>query len=360
MNIFKHLLTVYRSNTGNRQYKTIASLYGYAAVGTSLYAILYFVMKFYYLSAFIFGTYILFLIIAYFLSIKRVLLSLILSFINLSILVISSVLFLGIKSNSHYFLFTGIILFLITEALKKRTGFFLAILCLIEYAVLEVVCSSRVHIIEGMEKFVGVIRYVNIFVAFGAIVYSTIIYRNAVIEYEDKLEKLNDENEYIANFDKLTGLPNRRLLYKKLDEIMVSADKNGTSFVIGIMDVDDFKKINDRFGHLCGDKALKNIAKASLKALRKHDIVGRWGGEEFLIILPDADMKDAKQVMERMRAAVAAASVECEEISNITMTVTIGCEQYRAGKNVVEMINKADALLYKGKKSGKNVVVTEE
>ncbi len=177
-------------------------------------------------------------------------------------------------------------------------------------------------------------------------------------KYEIFLKNLNDKNEYMANYDQLTGLPNRRFLYKKLEESIVLANNNEAAFFIGIMDIDNFKDINDEYGHLCGDKALKSISKTVIKTIRKKDIVGRWGGEEFLIILSDTNLKDGYDTMERIRDNISKMNLECDGL-NMLMTVTIGCSKYVRGLSLDEIIKNADKLLYQGKETGKNIVVNE-
>jgi diguanylate cyclase (GGDEF)-like protein len=147
------------------------------------------------------------------------------------------------------------------------------------------------------------------------------------------------------------------MLYQKLNNLMLSANEDEYGFIIGVMDIDDFKTVNDKYGHLCGDEALKHISKVLAGVLRNCDVIGRWGGEEFLIILPGLEMQTGIAIMERIRTAVSKATISCGE-TKLSVTVTIGCAQYNRNISLVKLLQHADELMYQGKKSGKNVVVS--
>ncbi len=357
MNIIKRIKSSYYNNRRDRKYRPVISLFLFALVGTLSYSITYLVMELYVLSAVIFTAFILFIIAIYLFSINKQMLAMLITLVNLTFFVTLSVMYLGIRSNSHFLLFTAIVLFASAEAMKSRVKYIVGFICIVEYILLAHYFGDAQPLAEVPKQFLSAISHLNIIISFGAIIYTTTAYKKSVVENEKILKELNDKNEYMANFDELTGLPNRRYLYAKLDELMVVAADYEQTFVIGILDIDDFKDINDTYGHLCGDLALKSIAKATGKALRKHDVIGRWGGEEFLVILPDTDMENARQIMERVRQMIATTIVECTD-SEQPVTVTVGCAQYRQAVTLDELIRNADALLYKGKNAGKNVVVT--
>jgi diguanylate cyclase (GGDEF)-like protein len=131
-----------------------------------------------------------------------------------------------------------------------------------------------------------------------------------------------------------------------------------TPFSIAMIDVDNFKKINDSFGHIVGDCVLKEIAKIIKRSLRKSVFVFRYGGEEFLVLLPSTDSKHAYRIMERTRKNIEKAEIKCDEKS-IKITISIGLITVYPAEtlNIKQIIQKADQNLYTAKRKGKNLVV---
>ena len=119
-----------------------------------------------------------------------------------------------------------------------------------------------------------------------------------------------------------------------------------------ILDIDDFKKVNDTYGHLTGDLVLQTIGGLLLKTLRRNDIVARFGGEEFVVLIPDASAKSAEEVAEKIRMKVQA--MRKEAIPSIT--VSVGCATYEAGETAEQFLERADHAVYDAKSSGKNAV----
>lgn len=122
-----------------------------------------------------------------------------------------------------------------------------------------------------------------------------------------------------------------------------------------IIDIDSFKKVNDTYGHNIGDKALVQLSNALLKTLRNIDIVCRWGGEEFMVLLPTADLEASMLLANKIRTFVS--NINIDIIGNIT--VSCGVSQVRSGESMEEAISRADKALYLAKKSGKNCVQSE-
>jgi diguanylate cyclase (GGDEF)-like protein len=156
--------------------------------------------------------------------------------------------------------------------------------------------------------------------------------------------------------DALTGLPNRRATERALASAVAVAERTGSAFAVAIADVDNFKAFNDRYGHDAGDHVLKNVARAIRDGLRPGDHAGRWGGEEFLIVLPSTALEDAAGVVERIRRGVERKRVEWDG-RRLQVTVSVGVTAYpelvdRAGAAVPS----ADAALYKAKHGGRNAV----
>ncbi|NIR43178.1 MAG: diguanylate cyclase [Gemmatimonadetes bacterium] len=157
--------------------------------------------------------------------------------------------------------------------------------------------------------------------------------------------------------DALTGLPNRRATERALASAAAISERTGTPFSVAVVDIDHFKKVNDRFGHDVGDMVLQSVARSIRDELRPGDHAGRWGGEEFLVVLPGAAVEDAARVLERVRRRVEALDVEWRG-KTVTVTVSAGLsgcpEPVRSGTAVVA---SADAALYQAKRGGRNSVL---
>ncbi len=166
---------------------------------------------------------------------------------------------------------------------------------------------------------------------------------------EEQLEAKNRRLEELSMKDYLTDLFNRRALIEKLDFEIKRSMRRNSPFSVLMLDLDHFKLVNDTHGHQIGDKILIQLADLFKKSVREIDIVGRYGGEEFLIILPDCELNEAVKVAERIRSAVEAFEFE----SHIHMTISGGVAEYHTG-SIEDLIAAADQYLYEAKESGRN------
>lgn len=165
--------------------------------------------------------------------------------------------------------------------------------------------------------------------------------------------------ELTSREDPLTGIANRRELCRRFEEDRHRADRRRESLSLILCDVDHFKTINDTRGHDCGDRVLKELARMLRSGVRRQDTVGRWGGEEFLIILPDTDIHGAILLAEKIRTKIAARGFQCEN-APFRVTMTLGASQVRARETMDDAVKRADKALYQGKEAGRNRVVMEE
>ena len=167
------------------------------------------------------------------------------------------------------------------------------------------------------------------------------------------LEIVNAELELLAATDSLTGAGNRRFGERALDDAARSlADETCAHVSLLILDVDRFKSFNDRHGHTAGDRVLIELV-ADLRAhLRRTDTLARWGGEEFVVILPDCPLEQALQIGEALRAAAAARQRIHGEVS----TISIGAAEAAAGESPIDWVTRADTALYAAKAAGRNRV----
>lgn len=171
-----------------------------------------------------------------------------------------------------------------------------------------------------------------------------------------ELEIAKNKLDIISRTDALTGLPNRRDLHEKLVLEVYRAERINHNFCFIFLDIDKFKSINDTYGHNCGDTVLQTVATIFKDQLRKYDSVARWGGEEFLALLPETELEGAVAVAERIRETVEQQTVNYGDIE-IHVTVTLGVAQYDSKLGLEQSIELADRALYRGKNSGRNQVV---
>jgi diguanylate cyclase (GGDEF)-like protein len=175
----------------------------------------------------------------------------------------------------------------------------------------------------------------------------------AYVELRAQGEKL----ETASRTDFLTGLANRRYALDKLHNENTRYQRTHSPYCILLIDIDDFKKINDSLGHGVGDCILKQIALTFKDKVREIDLVTRWGGEEFLILLPDTNLDQGHQVAEKLRQSIEQTRFECDHHS-LTITISIGVEFSQPGQNPMYFVDLADEKLYHAKASGKNQVVS--
>lgn len=164
--------------------------------------------------------------------------------------------------------------------------------------------------------------------------------------YQRRLEKM-------ATTDKLTGLYNRQALDVIFNENFKEADRREVNFSIIVFDIDQFKKINDAHGHLVGDAVLKNIADITTENVRTSDVVCRWGGEEFLVLLKECTLEDGYNMAEKIRTAIKGFHSDYNGI-NVTATVSLGVAQYRSGESEDDLLSRVDKALYTAKQNGRD------
>ena len=165
------------------------------------------------------------------------------------------------------------------------------------------------------------------------------------------------ELEMLSSVDALTGLLNRRMLYDRLRHEIERVRRYKVDLALMFCDLDYFKEINDTHGHKVGDEVLKLVAGILKKSLRTSDIVGRYGGDEFLVVLPQTSLKGAHDLAERIRETVQEMRYEVYEGQSIGTTMSIGVTYYTGGETDVDaLINRIDTALYVSKRAGKNQV----
>jgi len=170
------------------------------------------------------------------------------------------------------------------------------------------------------------------------------------------LERRASELETIAYRDSLTGLSNRRHIELKMQQALQEVEQFGRKAGLLLLDIDSFKRVNDRFGHCTGDMVLQAVADTLMHSLRPGDSAGRWGGEEFIFLAMDVTMESLEAIGERCRHLIAACSIPVEE-ERVQVTASIGAALLKKGESAEVALRKADELLYIAKCQGGNKVV---
>lgn len=176
--------------------------------------------------------------------------------------------------------------------------------------------------------------------------------------YQSQLRDFNLRLELMARTDLLTGLANRWEMVQRLDIEKSRSERHHKTFSLVLADIDTFKEINDTYGHLAGDRVLREIATRMKSMCRTEDLCVRWGGDEFLILLVETDLKRAMIVAEKIARTARETPVSGEQL-RIPVTLSVGVGEFAAGNSIDEFINRVDAALYSAKKSGRDRVMAE-
>jgi len=178
------------------------------------------------------------------------------------------------------------------------------------------------------------------------------------ISYNRALE-LSKMYQQLAHHDPLTKLSNRRDAISVLKRETARIKRNKEPLVVILCDIDHFKKINDNYGHSVGDKVLVELAQLFLKQMREQDCISRWGGEEFLFILPQTSAQNAYILAEKIQRKLEKNPIAHDD-HQITVTVSMGIEQFDGSKSIDEVINSADKYLYQAKHAGRNKIFPQK
>jgi diguanylate cyclase (GGDEF)-like protein len=255
---------------------------------------------------------------------------------------------IGWASGFHYHVF---VLALITFfnprwSLPAKLGF-LALVCLAYVGLGRWSTGQRPGVIVDAEV-LTLVNDINIALLFGFLAYFAHLYAKVAHAAEDKLQRL-------AATDALTGLHNRRVIEDVAEHEWARHRELNQPLSLVMVDADDFKALNDKFGHDCGDHVLRIIAKRLRLSVRSRDYLGRWGGEEFVLLLPKTDCAVAEEVAERVReAARAPVTLQGQQV---TVTLTVGVSTFRPDDNFASCLARADRALLEGKRAGKNRVM---
>lgn len=267
--------------------------------------------------------------------------------------------FIGWGSGFHYFLIvlTPFIFFWPYWNIRTKIG--ASSFLLVLYVLLFYYSKSSIPVHTMAEWKLDLTTMVTAFTAFLIFAAVAFYYQVSVNQVEANLREANRRLEELAHTDPLTELHNRRIIEEKIGEETNRREDNSRMFSIIMSDIDHFKVLNDTYGHQIGDLVLVSISKILKGATRAGDVVARWGGEEFLILLQDTDGVGAREVADRMRIAISQTPIYIDD-NEIRITMTFGVAECNFDTGINECISRADKALYEGKAAGRNMVILEK
>ncbi|MES9968599.1 MAG: GGDEF domain-containing protein [Candidatus Thiodiazotropha sp.] len=270
----------------------------------------------------------------------------------LLVLVVYLILSGGVESTGP--LWTYPIVVIIISLLGHLHGYFLSLFVIAIMAVLLGFGDNYGLSPQYSDTFK--IRFIATLIALSGLVWSLEFSRAKATAL---LNGLNQQILNVSRTDQLTGLLNRRGLEENFNSEVNRAKRANQTFCLALVDIDDFKAINDRYGHLLGDEILKQIAELVLSQIRNIDTVARWGGEEFAILIDNSTLSESVYIAEKLRKTVQDSNQELPQVSD-SITISIGLAEYRQGQTMLELFDVADTALYLAKRCGKNCVRTSD
>ncbi len=257
-------------------------------------------------------------------------------------------------------LFTGLAMVVMgANRLNRKEQFIFAVYGLSIYLLSVLILSQ-----DGNLSWV---TEIVLMLAFGLVlVFGPALYRfelglieNVLVDKNQELLTALDKIRELAVRDELTGAYNRRHIMEVLTQQKALADRGGYPFTLCFVDLDFFKRVNDRFGHSTGDHVLRSFAEVANSILREVDCVGRMGGEEFLLVLAGTAQEDAHMAAERLAEGLAKMVVSPNE-PDYRITASMGVTEYRKGEEIQTTVERADKALYDAKRTGRNKIVVAE
>lgn len=283
------------------------------------------------------------------------------SMIEIILHAVAATVCVGLKPDFCMFLIMIIPLAFLVPNKNKVIPFAIMLISVPTYGLLRFI-----YIIPGRERYdmsgssyTNVFYAINILIGSFVFIYVALIFTCMNYYYECKARIQNEQLRTMASTDPLTKLNNRREMGRILNDVVNNSRKSGKGYIIGIGDIDDFKKVNDSYGHDKGDDVLSNIAKIITDNLPEGGYAARWGGEEFLFVLPDSDTEEGLVCANNIVKSVRKLRFK-KSVTEFSVTMTIGICEGHPENNVEKVISRADSRLYKGKHNGKDRVVSTD
>lgn len=265
---------------------------------------------------------------------------------------------LGWDSGFQYYLIAAAPAIFLHPTWRTKTQLGIASVLIATYLVIDQVTMPFIPRVDAGD-YLHPIQHLN---AIGTMLFLTYLawsYRKATNEVETALQNALANYDKLAHTDPLTGLPNRRAALEFLRAEESRFQRNKLPFVVSIADLDDFKAVNDHYGHDIGDSLLEAVAGTITSNLRHHDFAARWGGEEFLLILPETRLNHGGQALDKVRDRIKHAAHLAAGLAK-PVTMTIGFSLYDGTRSLDDILKHADKALYQGKQAGKDRVCTQD
>ncbi|MBN2794214.1 MAG: diguanylate cyclase [Clostridia bacterium] len=270
---------------------------------------------------------------------------------SMSLVFIQSVFFFGKDFGFHFQLFPLlVVIFLLmdfTLIFERYSIYILTLMSLLLFFFCDTVFFDSLSI--SYAKYAGFHYAMVIIISFGGMLVLLYYLSSEMFSTKDMLYNM-------ATVDMLTELYNRRTFIKRGEEFFKIASRGGNGFSVIIFDVDSFKSVNDEYGHIVGDKVLKELSALARSLVRETDVIGRYGGEEFAILLPNTNAEQAAIVAEKLRFEIEKYEVHVQPYK-INRTISLGIMAFDLKiSSFSDMMDKADKAMYKSKSSGKNMI----
>ena len=261
---------------------------------------------------------------------------------------------LGWNSGFHYYMICIICFSFFTPNWRKPSLIFANILAFLIYYSLNIYTQKVPFVIESNNISQYLFSFMNMGFTLIVLAFYAFIYQKLASEYNKRLKNINEKLRVLAATDPLTSLFNRRGILSATHELAVSS----ADYVLALCDIDDFKIFNEQYGHECGDYVLKSVADIISDSVSDYGTVGRWGGEEFLIVLSQCESEHGKMIIEKIQKKVETSLFHYDN-QMLSVTMTFGYTISYFGESLSEAIKRADIALRRGKSDGKNCTVKE-
>lgn len=279
-----------------------------------------------------------------------------LAYFGINLFSLAGIITLGWDSGFYfYLLIIGPLLFLHPNG-SLRLKISMSAISAIHLIVLSQIFSDGSSLYYLSPALLALGHFANVMALYVILAYFIFIYSWAAKQSEKRLKELSSKWENLASKDMLTGLYNRRAMTEYLDEEVSRVNRGDKTFTLAMIDIDKFKSVNDTFGHQAGDEVIKTIANIMSGHFRHHDMIARWGGEEFVIAFPETSIRSAASIADSLRKKIAKTQITADG-HKIKATVTIGLARYDIEDGLDACINGADQALYFGKQAGRNQVI---
>ncbi|WP_409419397.1 GGDEF domain-containing protein [Marinomonas sp. RS-M-Aa-14] len=259
---------------------------------------------------------------------------------------ILSLFYFGTDSGLHW-LFVNVIAysFVVFRSDQRSIKYWIVCVSTLLFLVCELLDTRGIYLTSIDQNIVIVLVFIAVSFNFAMVIHLVM----------NRLKSVNRHLRILAEKDELTGLSNRRKVLADAVNIFADSVINRESCVFAIVDLDHFKKINDTFGHEAGDLVLSKVSTLMASVIRPQDKIGRYGGEEFIVILPNTTLSAAERIMENMRQSVEDMLIETEHGIVIPVTISIGLAPIESSvSRYEEILAQADKGLYEAKRSGRN------